>query len=163
MSKFEPGQSGNPEGLPSTYDPIYAGQAQKLCVLGATDNDLAGFFEVSRATINRWKVQFPEFADAIVDGKERADERVKQALYNKAIGYSYESEKIFCKDGVITRASTIEHVPPSDTAAIFWLKNRQGWRDKVDHEHTGKDGGDIMAKVTVDAVVARVTKLDDEC
>nr|WP_274537699.1 DUF2824 family protein [Escherichia coli] len=38
-----------------------------------------------------------------------------------------------------------KYYPPDTTAAIFWLKNRQKdkWRDKVDHELTGKDGGAI--------------------
>ncbi len=40
---------------------------------------------------------------------------------------------------------TVKHYPPDTTACIFWLKNRQRdrWRDKQDHEHTGKDGGPI--------------------
>jgi hypothetical protein len=38
------------------------------------------------------------------------------------------------------------HQPADTTAAIFWLKNRRKdqWRDKMDHEHTGKDGKDLM-------------------
>src|SRR3546814_5222390 len=59
-----------------------------------------------------------------------------------AVGYTFESEKIFCHDGVVTRAPTVEHVPPSTTAQIFWLKNRRRdlWRDRIDSELTGKDG-----------------------
>lgn len=38
-----------------------------------------------------------------------------------------------------------EEVPPDTTACIFWLKNRRSdlWRDKREHEHTGKNGGPI--------------------
>ncbi len=162
-TQFKPGQSGNPDGLPSTYDPAYAEQARKMCRLGATDNDLVDFFEISRATLYRWKTQFEEFADAIVDGKERADERVRQALYNKATGYSFDSEKIFCQDGVVIRAKTVEHVPPSDSAIKFWLMNRQGWSDKVGHELTGRDGAAIQAEVTVEAVLKALPLIQDEC
>ncbi|EFB1429709.1 terminase, partial [Escherichia coli] len=43
-----------------------------------------------------------------------------------------------------------KYYPPDTTAAIFWLKNRQKdkWRDKVDHELTGKDGGAIQIETS---------------
>jgi hypothetical protein len=45
--------------------------------------------------------------------------------YNRANGYSYDAEKIFCdKNGKVTRVPYVEHVPPDVTACIFWLKNR---------------------------------------
>jgi hypothetical protein len=65
-------------------------------------------------------------------GKEEADARVKRSLYSRAVGYSFNSEKIFCnKDGDVTRVPYREHVPPDVTAQIFWLKNRDPahWRD----------------------------------
>jgi hypothetical protein len=47
------------------------------------------------------------------------------SLYNRANGYSYDAEKIFCdKNGKVTRVPYREHVPPDVTACIFWLKNR---------------------------------------
>lgn len=44
----------------------------------------------------------------------------------------------------------LKYYPPDTTAAIFWLKNRQKdkWRDKVDHELTGKDGGAIQIETS---------------
>jgi hypothetical protein len=43
------------------------------------------------------------------------------------------------------RLRTKEHVPPDTTAGIFWLKNRrpEAWRERQQHEHTGKDGEPI--------------------
>lgn len=32
---------------------------------------------------------------------------------------------------------------------VFALKNVSGWRDKQEHEHTGKDGGPLQVTVTV--------------
>ncbi|MES2782604.1 MAG: hypothetical protein V4657_07405 [Pseudomonadota bacterium] len=130
-----------PAGRPTDYKAEYATQAQKLCDLGATDTDLADFFEVTERTINRWKINFPEFCQSLKLGKDAADDRVEQSLYRKATGYTFNSEKIFQNSGEIIRANTVEHVPPSDTAAIFWLKNRRGdkWRDKqeIDLNATG--------------------------
>lgn len=127
-------------GRPSSYKPEYATQAEKLCKLGATDKDLADFFEVSTRTIERWRVKHDDFCRALKSGKDEADDRVERSLYNRAVGYTYESEKIFNNQGSITRAPCIEHVPPDTTAQIFWLKNRRKdqWRDKTDHEHSGE-------------------------
>ena len=75
-------------------------------------------------------------------GKAEADDRVERSLYSRAVGYSFNSEKIFCnKDGEVTRVPIVEHVPPDVTAQIFWLKNRDParWRDAWQLEHvTGK-------------------------
>jgi hypothetical protein len=138
-------------GRPTEYKPEYAEQALKLCSLGATDVDLADFFGVSDRTIYRWAAKHEEFCQALKAGKDVADERVVRSLYHKAVGYTFDSEKVFNNNGVITRAKSREHVPPDTTAGIFWLKNRRRgeWRDKQDLEHTGADGGPIQTEATV--------------
>lgn len=120
----------------SRYDHDYVRQAKAMCQLGATDRDLADYFEVTTRTIMRWQAQYPEFSAALNRGKDAADDRVERSLYARATGYTYDSEKIFNNDGVITRVKTIEHIPPDVTACIFWLKNRRSseWRDKTDHD-----------------------------
>jgi hypothetical protein len=99
---------------------------------------LALIFGVGEATIDNWKAQHPEFLGSLKHGKEAADARVERSLYQRATGYSFNSEKIFCnKEGEVTRVPIVEHVPPDVTAQIFWLKNRKPseWRDvqKVEH------------------------------
>jgi hypothetical protein len=119
-------------GRPTKYDEAFAAQAKVLCEKGFTDIELANFFKVHVATIYRWLAKYPEFCEAIKSGKDASDERVERSLYHKAIGYTYESEKIFQFQGEVVRAKSVEHVPPDTTAAIFWLKNRrkEQWRDK---------------------------------
>lgn len=116
------------------FKPEYVEQARKLCELGATDMELADFFGVDTRTIYRWKNTKEDFCQAVVVGKEKSDERVKRSLFNRAVGYSYESEKVFQFQGEIIRAPIVEHVPPDPGAAFNWLKNRQPdeWRDKQD-------------------------------
>lgn len=135
---------------PSSYKPEYAEQATKLCRLGATDVDLADFFGVERTTIWRWSNRHEEFCNALKVGKEACDERVEHSLYHKAVGYTFDSVKVFQHQGQIVTAPFKEHVPPDTTAAIFWLKNRRPdlWRDKQQHEHTGKDGEPIAIETT---------------
>jgi hypothetical protein len=140
---------------PPAWKPEFVEQARKLAELGATDEELAEFFEVSKRAIYRWKHSKPDFAAALKTGKELADDRVEHALYRRALGYSHEAVKITVKpDGTEIITPYVEHYPPDTTACIFWLKNRRRaeWRDKVEHEHAGPDGGPI---VTEDAALAR--------
>ena len=112
-------------GRPSGYRPEFAEQARKLCELGATDFEVAKFLNIDSATFYRWRHSFPEFCESLKAGKDVLDERVVRSLAHKALGYTFESEKIFANQGKILRAKTIEHVPPDTTAMIFWLKNRR--------------------------------------
>ena len=128
-----------PEQVPAltspSYKPEYARQARAMCKLGASDVDLADWFGVSVPTMARWRVLFPEFGKAHRVGKEEFDDRVERTLAMRAIGYTYEAEKIFCNaEGQVTRVAYREHVPPDITACIFWLKNRrpEKWREKND-------------------------------
>lgn len=60
-------------GRPSLYKEEYADQAYNYCLLGATDKDLANFFDVTETTINNWKLDHHEFFESIKKGKEIAD------------------------------------------------------------------------------------------
>lgn len=120
-------------GRKSEYKIEYADQALKLCLLGATDKELAEFFSVSEQTLNKWKKDYPEFLESLKKGKNIADANVASRLYNRAIGYNCKATKFATSNGMITDSKEfIEHYPPDTTAAIFWLKNRQPdkWRDK---------------------------------
>ena len=123
-------------GRPTAYQASFVEQAKKLCALGATDAEMADFFGVAVSTFYKWKSEFAEFSEAIKSAKEIADERVERSLYHRAVGYTFDSEKVFQFQGEVVRAPTKEHVPPDTTAAIFWLKNRRpkDWRDVRQHE-----------------------------
>ena len=138
-------------GRPTDYRPEFAEQASKLCALGATDFELADFFNVDTRTIYRWKNVHEDFCQALIAGKENADARVERSLYNRAVGYTFESEKVFQFQGEIVRAPTTEHVPPDPSAAKLWLTNRKpaDWRDKQEHEHTGKGGAPLIPTINV--------------
>lgn len=134
-----------PGGRPSLFKPEYVDQAAKLCSLGATTEDLADFFRVSIRTVENWIAFQEEFGKAVREAKsEFADAHVERALYRRARGYSYDSQKVFQYKGKIVRAEVREHVPPDTQAMTFWLMNRKSaeWRSR--QELTGAGGGPIQ-------------------
>jgi hypothetical protein len=126
-------------GRPSLYMTKHADQAYKLCLLGATDAEMADIFEVSESTLNLWKQQHPEFSESITRGKAVADSNVAEKLYQRACGYSHPAVKIFMPQGAAkpVYAEYTENYPPDTQAASLWLRNRQPkkWRDKQDIEN----------------------------
>ncbi|MGV8823024.1 terminase [Methylibium petroleiphilum] len=124
-------------------------QARKLCLLGATDQEVADFFEVSTRTIYRWKALHDAFCQALKAGKAEADDRVERSLFSRATGYEHDEVDIRVVDHRIVQTRLRKYYPPDTTAAIFWLKNRkpEEWRDKIDHEHGGAGGGPLQVVV----------------
>lgn len=121
-------------GRPSAYKPEFAELARQQCEEGATDQELADYFEVSVRTLYRWKNSHPEFCQALKASKSTADERVERSLFERAVGYERDEVDIRVLNGEIVKTSIRKFYPPDTTAAIFWLKNRRPseWRDKTD-------------------------------
>lgn len=123
-------------GRPTKYKEEYNEQAYNYCLLGAIDEQLAIFFDISVTTLNTWKELHPDFLASIKKGKEIADLEVTQSLKKRASGMRLKKQVV--KDGGVIEIE--DEIPPDTTAMIFWLKNRQPkiWRDKQDIEHSGK-------------------------
>jgi DNA-binding XRE family transcriptional regulator len=139
---------------PSSYKAEYAEQARKLCLLGATDKELADFFEVSEQTVNAWKSAHAEFLESIKKGKSQADSEVADKLYRRACGYEHPEVDLRVVNGEIVETPITKIYAPDTVAAIFWLKNRQRgkWRDKIEQEVTGADGGPVQHNHTIEFV-----------
>lgn len=124
---------------PTKFKDEYISQAEKLCKLGATDVEIADFFDIDIRTLYRWKGDFPQFCHALKAGKEIADERVERSLFARATGYEHDEVDIRVIDKEIVQTTVRKFYPPDTTAGIFWLKNRRPgeWRDKQEIEHSG--------------------------
>ena len=127
-------------GRPTKYKEEFNAQAYKLCLLGATDKELADFFNVNEDTIYEWLKVYPQFSEEVKRGKIIADAEIAESFYNRAKGFEIDTEKVFCSEGVIVTHPTKTYFPPDAGAALNWLKNRQKdkWRDKHEVEHTGE-------------------------
>jgi hypothetical protein len=132
--------NGQTFGRPTVYRDNYPAIAQGMCELGATDEQIAKALNVCVATLHNWMNTKPDFLEAFKVGKAPNDDRTERTLYQRAMGYSYETEKVFNYKGEIVRAKVTEHVPPDVASLIFWLKNRRPdvWRDRKDVEFGGK-------------------------
>lgn len=127
-------------GRPTKYTSESLNMVRMLAKLGATNQEMAEALNVTLSTFHLWRNTHEEFSDAIKVGKDAADDRVAESLYQRAMGYSHPELDIRVIDGAIVETPVIKHYAPDTTAAIFWLKNRrpQEWRDKQEIEHTGE-------------------------
>jgi len=152
-NKYAIGNKGG--GRESKYKDEYASEAFNYCLLGATDKEIATFFDVSEHTINNWKEEHEEFCEALKKGKASADALVASKLFSKANGFKYMEEIGFKCKSYDEQGRQVEHVetkmvarymPPDTTACIFWLKNRKpnAWRDKQDINVSGNVGIEVI-------------------
>lgn len=118
----------NPANSPSKYKPEYALIARKMCELGAVDQEMADAFGIGIATFYRWRNQHPDFCEALKLGKEPVDDRVENALYHRAVGFSHDDVDLRVINGKLVKTPIKKYFPPDTKAAIAWLSNRR--RDK---------------------------------
>lgn len=127
---------------PEKYKSEYSKQAKVACErMGATDEDLALLFNVSRRTINYWKVANEDFAKSIKVGKKPADDKVEMSLYHRAVGYSVPEEVVKVVDGELVTTTITKHYPPDTAACIYWTRNRMPdkWRQNPgENQGTGE-------------------------
>jgi hypothetical protein len=129
----------NKGGRPTVYKPEYNDQAYKLCLLGATDEELADFFGVDERTINDWKLKHEGFFQSLRAGKTEADANVADKLYKVATGYEHEEDVIMQYQGQPVIVPTTKHYAPDTKAASLWLRNRRPdkWTETTRTEVTG--------------------------
>lgn len=114
-----------PAGRPSLYRDEYCDEIVAFCQDGLSITAFAGSIGVNRDTISQWAKDHDEFSVAVKNAKS-------------ACAYWWE------KNRLQSESATGGQI----TAAIFSLKNHapDDFRDKTEHELTGKDGGPIEVK-----------------
>jgi hypothetical protein len=112
-------------GHPTSCKPEYCELAHNYCLLGATNEVLAGFFGVTRRTIQNWIATHPDFADAVHRGRAAADAVVVRALFDRARGFSHQVSRTTLYRGEKHAITNTVSYPPDTPACKFWLRNRQ--------------------------------------
>ncbi len=119
--------TGRPTDYKSTYDEL----AHNYSLMGATNDQLAGFLGVTSRTIGNWIANHESFATAVHDGRALADSRVARSLYGRAVGYDRTVKRTTERGGETTTVTTELHYPAHAQCCIFWLRNRrrETWRE----------------------------------
>ena len=140
-------------------------QVERLCRVGAIDEDIAQFFGVAVSTVYKWKNDFPEFSEAIKRGKSIADRQVAEKLIERAMGSTvtqqkevklksveYENGKKVSEEERVEIVTLEATLPPDTQAVIFFLKNRRPdlWRDKQEVEHSADKNAPPVFTLKID-------------
>ena len=109
-------------------------EIEKRIADGETEGSIARSYGISLTTWTRYKETNEEFVDAIKRGNVGLDDAVENALARSAKGYYVEeSEEVFDGAGKLIKSKkNRKYIPPSQTAQVFWLKNRrkEDWKDR---------------------------------
>lgn len=146
--KGQRGPAKGEGGAPSKKDVVDLYMIECLYSFGLIDEQIAKALDISEATLNAWKKD-ENFLKALRKGKQVADERVVQALYQRAIGFTHADQDIRVVNGVLTKTDIIKKYPPDTMACQFWLKNRRKdeWKDKHEVGLSDGQGGPAIFKV----------------
>lgn len=106
-------------------------EVYELCLMGASDEDIARVMGVEVGTIDSWKRKYPEFLAAMRRGKDSADARIAASLYKRARGFWIVEDDIKMYRGEIIRTPVRKYYPPDSWAAHKWLtiRQRNRWAD----------------------------------
>lgn len=126
-----------PGGRPSKYESEVKPkllQIEAWARDGLTMEQIAANLGIYKSTLYEYQNKYKELKDALKKGREVADIQVENALYKTALGYEVE-EKLYERNeaGELEVVRVVKkEVQPSNTAQIFWLKNRRPsiWRDR---------------------------------
>lgn len=126
-------------GRKSIYDTVIAPHLDEIRTgvkNGATIKEIATALGIAESTLNKYKAEKKELADAFARGRESIVIDIRGALLKKALGFTYEEEKrVGRKDAkgenIVVVEKYTKYCPPSETAAAMLLRNYdENWLDK---------------------------------
>lgn len=100
---------------------------------GLAKEQIARNLGVGKTTFFKYIKLHPELDERLKKGLEVANFEVENALFKRAIGYSYTETKIETSAEGIKETRTEKHVAGDVGAQAFWLKNKKSahWKDRV--------------------------------
>jgi hypothetical protein len=112
-------------GRPTDFKPQYGEEILQLMAEGLSLAAAAAELGIHRQRVYEWEANHEEFADTIKLARSKRQLFLERRLLKAEQG-------------------------PVVTSTIFALKNAAGddWRDKQEHELTGKDGKDLIPEET---------------
>lgn len=120
------------------------------CRDGASDRDVCELIGISYSTLYKWISRYPEFAEAMVKGKEVVDRMVENALLKRCLGYDYVETERIRKDGIVISEKKVKkYMPPDVTACAIWLNNRKPdeWKRNRDNYTISENEGSVQINI----------------
>ena len=111
-----------PVGRPTRYTKALAESLPSMFENGESVVEVCVALGISKQTFYRWCEEKPEFRDAYEKGLE-----VSEAWWSR-----------------LARGGSTGQVKVQPATLIFNLKNRFGWKDRVEQEHTGSVTGKLV-------------------
>jgi len=126
MRKLVKSKSYEKEGRPTKYNPMtHPVVAQALAQSGLIDDEISEAMMIHRTTFYEWKKKYPEFSNAVANGKSKIDIEVQNELLKNCRTREVIEEKQIMESGKPKRTErTKKHELGSVRAQQFWLKNR---------------------------------------
>ena len=150
----------NKVGRKSVYDAAIKPHLQDIknaVSAGATIPEIAAALNVSQSTLNKYKAEKKELAEAFARGREKVIFDIKAALLKKALGFDYEEEKTVGKkdkngENIVLIEKYKRYCPPSETAAGMLLRNYdKDWRDTDNNSVTMRQQEHDLRKAIAEA------------
>ena len=111
-------------------DPVTRRQVEAMAAYGVPEADIAKVMRIDPKTLRK------HYRDELDTGSIKANSRIAESLYRKAMGEG----------------------PQSVTAAIFWLKTRARWKETTVQEHIGN----VDPIVRIERVIVRPKQQVDD-
>jgi transposase len=111
---------------------------QRLAAGGLTKKEIAEAVGISLSTLMDYQTRYPEFLEAINQGRRRDIQDIEDAVHRAAKGYTFMEEKLQydTQIGKWARETVIKHSNPDIKAALaILLHNETGsWKPKTETE-----------------------------
>jgi hypothetical protein len=121
---------------------------------GLTEIQIFERLGVGKTSATRYKKKYPEFRQALLDGKKKLVGELEDSLYKRAKGFEYEEMEVSVRDDGSGKRirKTKKYIVPDVGALCFALKNLapEKWRDKQDVNISGELGVKVVDNVPED-------------
>lgn len=138
----EKNKGGRPNKYLTDVKPRFAEITEWLNA-GATDKEIADNLGINKATICDYKKKYSEFNELLINGRKKAVQAIKAALYKRATGLYYSEKKVVRKQ-ILLKDDNEEDIPatlvqteeytkyalPDPASAMILLKHwakDEGW------------------------------------
>ena len=133
-------------------------KAKSLAAQGMNLEQIANCLGIHYDTLNEKKKEFSEFSESIKEGQAQGIGIITSKLFGRGKGVTLSKTVTVEKDGKSESTTTTTDILPDVTAQIFYLKNRAGWTDRSEIDHSiglGHNGGVSRASGILDGFKSR--------